>query len=675
MRYGERVAEGVCRLLHHIKHFFEIPADQPELNRARYMALTRLIPLMYGIISINMVALAWTHFHVAPRHLTLILPGVYVLMTVSRSIIYLRHVNHAPSDKAILAHLRLTTLLAAPVGCVFMYWEFQLFAYGDALMHGQVLFFAGVTAIASAFCMIHLRQAAVLLLMSVIPATAVFLLMQGEPVFSAVALNIVMVALVVLFVLLRHDRDFTALIKQQITQSAQSSELAELNLKNIHLANTDSLTGLPNRRSFFAQLDEIIAERLLTGEPFIMGLLDLDGFKPVNDVFGHPAGDQLLIDTSRRLSEVLGDDIIVARLGGDEFGLIAPDYSDRLEGLALGQIICDAMLAPFALKEGTANIAATVGLASYPECGRTSQRLFDRADYALCYSKQNSKGKPAYFSARHETLIRDMAVIEHRMREADLDKELAVMFQPIVDTLSNRTVGLEALARWSSPILGDVSPEAFIRTAEQVGTISQLTEILLRKALAQAVKWPDTVVLSFNLSAVNLASKQAILRLIAIIENSGFSPQRLIFEITESAVMQDFERAGEALEIIRRTGIRLALDDFGTGFSSLSYVQRLPIDSLKIDRSFISDIETNTATQNVVRTIADLCRNLELRCVVEGIETRGQMAAISQIGLHYVQGYLFSRPLEGDQTMNFIEHGAIGLEELHRPPARRRLAG
>lgn len=427
-----------------------------------------------------------------------------------------------------------------------------------------------------------------------------------------------------------------------------------------HLADKDALTALPNRRSFFNQLEKLTeSHKAAPDKKLVVGLLDLDGFKRINDVFGHPAGDELLIKTAERLTDILGEDILLARLGGDEFGLILTADADVQNVVGMGQQICEAMRHVFHLRDGNVQIAATIGFVEYPTMAQNAQLIFERADYALCYSKQHSKGEPVIFSEKHETIIREVANIEHQLNHADLEKELSMVFQPIVDLHSHKTIGFEALARWNNPVLGQVRPDVFIASAEQMGMIGKLTKILLKKALAAACKWPNDITLSFNLSTYDLSSEMTVLNLFNLIENSDFPNDRIIFEVTETAVMQDFDQANRALELLKLQGASIALDDFGTGYSSLSYVQRMPLDRLKIDRSFIVDVHKDTSSRNIVKTITDLCNNLNLDCIIEGVENEAQLAVLEEMGCRYIQGYYFSRPLNEVDALEFIDKNDI----------------
>ncbi len=417
------------------------------------------------------------------------------------------------------------------------------------------------------------------------------------------------------------------------------------------LAKVDPLTSLPNRRHFFQKLNADVESE----DSLSIGLIDLDGFKSINDIYGHAAGDQLLEAASARLTDQLQADVFLARLGGDEFGIIlnTPQTEEKL--FKLGERICMLLKQPFTLNFGTVSIGGTIGFAQFPEFAKTTETLFEYADYALYHSKYHSKGHPVLFSKEHEHSILSQRKMEQCLIDANLEEELQVHYQPIVDTHSGRTVGMEALARWNNPQLGFVSPAQFIPAAENLGIISKLTTILMEKALKVASSWTTDTYLSFNLSASDLASPETPLKLMAIIMRSGFSPKRLVFEITETTMMVNFERANEVLRPFRDLGVEIALDDFGTGYSSLGYIQKMPIDRLKIDRAFVSDLEAKKISRDIMGTIVDLCSHLEIKCIVEGVETHKQLELVQLLGCHLIQGYYYSKPLPTDEANEFLK--------------------
>ena len=638
--------------------------SQVALNRERHKVMTRQAPLMYATLIINMITLLYPHWDKLSHVLTLLIPGIFIAVFIHHGIMEYNNIKRHFSDEEIAGKLYSSVWESAAFAVALMVWAYQLFSSEIPILQVQIMFFLYMTLVVFAFFLMYVLPTVILLSAIILIPSTIYILMGDNIVLSVLALDSVFIALAVTSLLFSQYETLANLIKQKLELTSQkqslvrqADELEKMNGQNLQLANIDTLTALPNRRSFFAQLEQLTGKNSKKPtQKLVVGLMDLDGFKRINDVFGHPAGDALLVKTSQRLQDILGVGISVARLGGDEFGLIITNPQDVDDIKNIGKKICDSMRQVFHLKEGSVQVAATVGFVEYPEMADTSQLLFERADYALCYSKQHTKGQAVVFSSEHETIIRNISNIEHQLRETDLEQELSVMFQPIVDTQTNRTAGFEALARWHNPTLGHVRPDIFIGAAEQMGIIGKLTTILLRKALNAACAWPDDVYMSFNLSIYDLSSPQTVLGLISIVEKSDFPSHRIVFEITETAVMHDFKQANEALNLLKLQGAQIALDDFGTGYSSLSYVQRMPLDRLKIDRSFITDIATDKNTRNIVQTIVDLCNNLNLDCIVEGVETQEQLSILKAMGCRYIQGYYFSKPLLHSDALNFVNH-------------------
>ena len=474
---------------------------------------------------------------------------------------------------AMRRQLRFSAALVATLGTVFTAWSLALAPYGDAYARTHVAFFMSITVIGCVFCLVHLRAAALALTVIVtVPFTAVFL-MSGNLVLIAIALNFGMVSVIMTVLMFRHFGEFRALIRSRC-------ELAALSQENSRIAHSDSLTGLANRRSFFRDLQPLIDAADAEGREFALGMIDLDGFKPINDVYGHGAGDVVLAEVGRRLLDVLGPGAGLARLGGDEFAFVLPGSHGPDAMLRAGRDICDALETPIGLPTGVAQIGASIGFAVYPGMARDLAQLVERADYALYFAKGNRRGHAAIFTSDHERAIRARSTVEQELRRADLAAELSLMFQPIVDVANHRVVAFEALARWDSPQIGAVPPATFIVAAERIGLIGAITEILLGKAIEAMRGWPEHVGLSFNLSAHDIASPPAVARLASIIEDCGVAPERIALEITETALMHDFDAARDALLALKATGAEISLDDFGTGYSSLGYVQRLPIDKI-----------------------------------------------------------------------------------------------
>ncbi|MAC90736.1 EAL domain-containing protein [Maricaulis sp.] len=442
-----------------------------------------------------------------------------------------------------------------------------------------------------------------------------------------------------------------------------------------HLAECDALTGLPNRRSFFLALDQHIERLRSHGEPFILGLVDLDGFKPVNDTYGHAAGDEMLKTVAERLCDIADETVTPARLGGDEFALLAAIPCTLNEtALALGHRVEAALSEPYELGEYTCKSSGSVGLLICNDPQVSAQELMERADHALYFAKRALQGKAVVFNAALEQEMTASSQLDKALRRSDHEAEFSVKFQPQYDLVKSKVTGFEALARWDSPELGSVTPDLFIPAAERAGLIRGLTQTLLSKALREMASWPTDITLSFNLSAHDLMSPQAMDSLLDTVRQSGLPASRIEFEITETAMMSDFNQARRAIDQISAAGHSIALDDFGVGYSSLQYLQQLPVSKLKIDRSFVSQMLEDSSSFKIVRTMLALSQSLDLGCVIEGVETEAQVHILRTLGARHVQGYLIGAPMGADQ-IDPILSTPMPLRKASdpaRPPSLRR---
>ncbi|MDV6332981.1 putative bifunctional diguanylate cyclase/phosphodiesterase [Asticcacaulis sp. 201] len=452
-------------------------------------------------------------------------------------------------------------------------------------------------------------------------------------------------------------------VRQTLFRAVESRVRAEnLRAEAQSMADSDVLTGLPNRRSFFRVIETAL-RRVSEGEAsFHLALIDLDGFKPINDIYGHSVGDTLLIEVGSRLRQVCGEQAFVARMGGDEFAIILNGDVDKAALDTFGRQVCDALRDTYFLGSVTANISGSVGFVCCDSAQLTASQLLERADYALYFAKQNLRGAPVVFTEKHEAEMRDFSQVDQALRSSDLEAELSIMFQPQVDVVENRTISFEALARWNSAKLGSVRPDIFIKAAERSGLITEITLLLLEKSLTVVRGWPEGTRVSFNLSARDLRSGISIANICNTVRQSGIDPRRIEFEITETAMLTDFEQACEALARLKAMGCRIAVDDFGSGYSSFSYIHRLPVDKIKIDRSFVVQLLQHGSALKIIKTIIDLCRNLNLDCVIEGVETQAEMNKLAQVRARYIQGYLFSKPLPAEQVIPYLMTEAARIE-------------
>ena len=450
-------------------------------------------------------------------------------------------------------------------------------------------------------------------------------------------------------------------IKREIRSRLRTEKLHEAAQ---YAADFDFLTGLPNRRSFFRRLETAFANTAQGGQ-MVVGIIDLNGFKHVNDLHGHVFGDQLLTRVAKRIEKACEGSALVARLGGDEFAILLERPASDAVLREIGVEICAAVGQSYDIAGTEVTVSAVVGFARRHAATTAPEQLYEQADFALYRGKRSGGGDVEIFTPEDEVELDAIKTVEHHLCQSRLEDEMFAEYQPMVHATEGRVTGFEALARWQSPHLGRVAPDIFIRAAERCGMMHRLTPVLLRKALAEAAGWPGDLRLSFNLSALDLISSDAIEQICQVVGQSDFPGTRIDFEITETAIMTDYERVRASLVRLRELGANIALDDFGVGYSNFQHLDELAIDKLKIDRRFISRMGTETNPGRIAKTMIDMCTHLGLTCVVEGVETADELNAVIGAGGALIQGYHFSRPMTADKVIPFLNRGFdLRLDEL-----------
>ncbi|MDQ6434215.1 EAL domain-containing protein [Mesorhizobium sp. LHD-90] len=420
------------------------------------------------------------------------------------------------------------------------------------------------------------------------------------------------------------------------------------------LAFTDPLTGLGNHRRFFDKIDRLISDRADDPAPFAVGILDLDGFKPINDLFGRRSGDDILVQVAMRLRAAMDGGATVARIGPDEFAFLYPMVFSEEAVAERARMLIEILSAPYDVGDRTARLSASVGCSLFYSGDETTEILVDKAETALYHAKRSGRGKVVVYTREMEAAARRATHIEQALRRAVSSGEVEPHFQPIIDLATRRIRGFETLARWTDRDLGFVSPSIFIPIAEERGFIGPLSQLVLRKAAEAARSWPSDLFLSFNLSPSQLVDQNTGLHILAILDRTGFDPRRLEIEITETGLMNDPVSAAKIVEDLRRCGIRVALDDFGTGLSSLGRLREFHFDKLKIDRSFVSSILDDRPSEHIIRAILSMCEGLGMEAIAEGIEKEGQAARLTEFGCSGGQGYLFGRPANAETTLGLL---------------------
>lgn len=411
----------------------------------------------------------------------------------------------------------------------------------------------------------------------------------------------------------------------------------------------DTLTGLPDR-SVLDPLFKTVRSDAKEGTCALL-LIDLDRFKNVNDTLGHPAGDALLMQVVERLKSTIREEDTLLRLGGDEFALIQVGacQPDAADGLA--KRLVDLVSRTYLLDGQVVNIGASVGIAIEEVKDADAARLLKAADLALYYAKENGRGQHHFFDPAMEEAASLRRELEGDMRKAIVLRQFEVHYQPLADLSDETITGVEALVRWKHPTKGMIQPDDFIPLAEETGLIIKIGELVLQKACQFAATWPDEQLIAVNISAVQIETEGFVETVKDVLTRSGLAPNRLELEVTESLMVNNMQGALGVLEQLKAIGVRIVMDDFGTGYSSLSYLQSFAFDKVKIDRSFIANLNENDETANIVKAIVDLGMTLGMKTTAEGVETKAQLDQLKAKGCDEVQGYHISHPLaESDLT-------------------------
>ncbi|MGN7762424.1 putative bifunctional diguanylate cyclase/phosphodiesterase [Paenibacillus sp. 22594] len=420
-----------------------------------------------------------------------------------------------------------------------------------------------------------------------------------------------------------------------------------------HLAYQDELTGLANRRSFHNLLLEHTEQTGLPAYPFTLFFIDLDRFKRINDLFGHSFGDKVIQQAAGKLKNCVPSSCSIARMGGDEFIVLVPHLRTRPEMEALAATIVGEFAHPFEVGNHTVKLSASVGIACFPEDGLDADSLVKHADTAMYNAKENGSSQYQFYDAERDQTSLERIILENDLEQSLDNDQIRLFYQPKIDIRSGEIVGLEALVRWEHPILGMIPPLDFIPLAEKSGFIIPLEQWVLRTACTQVKKWEregrQVVPVAVNVSQIHLMKPDIFQTIMSTIRELDFDTQLLELEITESAMMHNEEHVISILNDLQGAGISVSMDDFGTGYSSLSYLQSLPIGCLKIDRSFVRKITTDTDSRAIAEMIISMAKQLGLTIVAEGVETVEQVALLKEIQCYNAQGFYYSKPVSADE--------------------------
>jgi diguanylate cyclase (GGDEF)-like protein len=441
-----------------------------------------------------------------------------------------------------------------------------------------------------------------------------------------------------------------------IAQDITDRKLVEKRVQ--FLAYYDSLTGLPNRTLLQDRLAQAIAGAHRRNEHAAVLFLDLDRFKIINDSLGHGVGDLLLKSVAERLKRQTRDQDTVCRMGGDEFIVVLSTIRDQAEAaIVAGRIVC-AMDADFVIQGRTLKVSCSLGISIYPEHGTDSETLIKNADASMYGAKETGRNRFLFFTKEMNAKVLERSILEHDLRLAIERNEIFLMYQPQAEIRTGKIVGLEALVRWQHPVLGLVQPDKFIHVAENSGLILPIGDWVLRSACSQIHDWQaeglPPVTVAVNVSPMQVHQENFREHVQQALSETGIAPQYLELELTESLLTKNATVMFSVLNEMKKMGVKLAIDDFGTGYSSLSQLRQFPVGKLKIDRSFIRDVETSPDAAVIATAVISLAKTLNLKVIAEGVETEGQLAFLRSHDCDEMQGYYFSRPLLGEDIPELL---------------------
>lgn len=615
---------------------------------AAYAAnLSRRVPALYGFVILIVALLSLRFQGTAPVLLADVAPVLIVFIAAARLVYWLPgNVAHRTVDQ-LQRDLERMRWSVGPNVLLLAAWAIAIYPFGDDTQKSLVHYFISVIAFCGIFSLAEVPVAALFFAVSISVPTTIFFVLQGHPNALFVSLGQTALLLLLLFVAGAHHRDFVKLELAREKIARRERQAARLAAENLANATYDPLTGVLNRRALLALL-----ERTMNASPGArpwLALVDLDGFKHINDTYGHAAGDAVLKAVAKRIGAQSGI-IGYGRLGGDEFALVLDGSFPREQAMRGMKELSAAIAEPIADRGTVLRLSACIGLKRTEAL--TVNACLERVDSALYKAKERGDGAVEVFDPEDEVALNERVAITRRFNAAVLDRSVRLLYQPVCDIEDGSVVGYEAFARWS-PDGGEtwLSPSRFIPLAEATGRTGELTRSILARALEECRVWETSQLLSINLSPRDVLREDAVAVIERIVRDAGAPNEAITFDVTERALMLDPRRAIRNLEAIRSRGFRVSFDDFGAGWSSLGNIHRLPLDVLKIDRGLTRVLATDPGARAIAGTILTLAWQLDIDCVIEGVETEAQTEVARALGIRYMQGYYFGRPAPVEEAM------------------------
>lgn len=622
---------------------YRLRVDDRDLLRAQFNAFVQQVPLLYFILAGNAAAVAMSSAAIDRPVLTRLVPAALCLVALARARWWHRRRAAMFSDAQILAHIRNTSRLAALMAVAFVIWIVLLYPHGNADERGHFVFFLAITQISCVFCLMPLRSAALsVATIGIVPFVGYFTIVDHHRMWVE-AINFALVAVGMIGVLNRYNRSFAQLIHSERDLQVRQAETQLLSEENRRIALTDALSGLPNRRALIAHLEDLHTQGPPDPDCVAIVFVDLDGFKMVNDDFGHELGDGLIRQVSVELAQVVGDAAMLARMGGDEFAILVEGAWATVRAQELARLVMAALSRPHMVEGQQIYIGASIGIAGHAGAPVDPYELLRRADTAMYRVKAAGKGDILTYDPSFDEGRLRRQQIECEIRRGLATDEFDVVYQPLVEAQAGTVVAVEALVRWPRRPGGALPPDDFIEIAEAYGLIHPLGMFVLRRACADLLPHPG-LKLSVNISPAQFRHPGFEQEVAQVLAHSGFPPERLQIEITEGYLIDHPERANHAIAAFQAMGVSVALDDFGSGFASIGYLRRFGFSGIKIDKSLSAELGSDPKAAMLITGMVHLANGLGMRVTAEGVETENQAVLLRIAGCHELQGFLFGRP-------------------------------
>lgn len=626
-----------------------VPASDAFLLE-QYSALRRQIPLMYALMFINVMFLGVESFREVPLGMSFGIPIIVSIVIVARALLWFRRRAVAAGPEQVRSYIRGTIVTAALLSMVFGVWGSLLFSEAEPIRSILISLYVFVGAISCCFCLQALPMAGYLVLLFGVMPVTIRLFIASDWTLVTVGANFLIVAILILRTLATNHAGFKEVIQSRADMLGEKERARAAEAVAQTLSYHDPLTGLANRRGLSEHLEAMINDRSPQNQIYLL-MLDLDLFKGVNDAYGHEVGDHLLEAVATRLRTSVGRVGRAYRLGGDEFA-VALEFKNngRNKASAVANQLVRDMAAPFVIGHFSHHISASIGISCLPADTTSREGLMQHADIAMYEAKSRGRSCYRFFEPSMGAALAARAVLEQEMRVDFGTAAFHPYYQPVVDLSSGQMVGFEMLARWARADGEMIAPDRFIPIIEECGLIDEFMLRLLEQVCHDAKRWPSELTIAINVSPFQFRDRWLSEKILSVLTRQGFPARRICLEITENALIGDPAAAQRIIESLKNQGISLALDDFGTGYSSIQHLRMLPFDKLKIDRSFIVNVDTDSNARRMVSAIIRLAQSLQLSVVAEGVESAAVRDTLHELGCHEAQGYFLGEPRNARRT-------------------------